>query len=105
MQAGAKAMTSQQDITQFWIDEVGPQGWYDSTEALDQEIRTRFGETWQTAAAGGFQHHFVAGLHDHLVGLGGVFAIDHEAAGLAVLAALKALGADLLNGGLRLTAD
>ncbi|WP_438990115.1 DUF924 family protein [Lentibacter sp.] len=41
------------DVLAFWIDEVGPQGWYNSTEALDETIRSRFLSAWELGAAGG----------------------------------------------------
>ena len=37
------------EITRFWLDEVGPQGWYASTAALDQTIRDRFLAAWEDA--------------------------------------------------------
>lgn len=38
------------DINRFWIEEVGPKGWYERSDALDQQIRDRFLDTWQSAA-------------------------------------------------------
>lgn len=38
-----------QDVRDFWIDEVGPKGWYRQDDALDTEIRDRFGALWQAA--------------------------------------------------------
>ncbi len=46
-------MTTPQEVLAFWIDEVGPEGWYKSDPALDDEIRSRFLDTWQKAKAGG----------------------------------------------------
>jgi uncharacterized protein (DUF924 family) len=43
------------DILTFWLDEVGPKGWYHPTAALDEEIRTRFGAAWEDARGGGAQ--------------------------------------------------
>lgn len=37
----------------WWLDEVGPAGWYAGGEALDGETRTRWLDTWQAAQAGG----------------------------------------------------
>ncbi len=45
-------MASPKEIQTFWIDEVGPEGWYNSSEELDATIQERFGETWEKAAAG-----------------------------------------------------
>ena len=47
-------MQKPEDVLAFWLDEVGPDGWYNSTEALDQEIRDRFQATWQAGCAGKF---------------------------------------------------
>lgn len=45
-------MASPKEILEFWIDEVGQEGWYNSTEALDATIQERFGETWEKAVSG-----------------------------------------------------
>ncbi|MDR6265530.1 DUF924 family protein [Roseobacter sp. N2S] len=45
-------MDKAQTIIKFWIDEVGPAGWYQGTEELDQKIRDRFMEDWDAAKAG-----------------------------------------------------
>lgn len=37
------------DIATFWVDEVGPKGWYSADEALDARIRTRFLPVWEAA--------------------------------------------------------
>jgi uncharacterized protein (DUF924 family) len=39
-------------IIEFWVDEVGPKGWYQGTDALDQSIRDKFMEDWEAAKAG-----------------------------------------------------
>lgn len=41
-----------QSILRFWLDEVGPPGWYAPDAALDATIRGRFAETWQAARQG-----------------------------------------------------
>ena len=41
------------EIVTFWVDEVGPKGWYLVDEALDQQIRDRFEPVWQDAREGG----------------------------------------------------
>jgi len=43
-----------QDIISFWINEVGPKGWYLQSDELDQDIRTRFMEDWNIAKTGGY---------------------------------------------------
>ena len=45
-------MTGPDDILRFWLDEVGPDGWYKGTEALDAETRRRFEPLWQRGAEG-----------------------------------------------------
>jgi len=49
-------MSDAHDIRQFWVEEVGPEGWYNSTEELDATIQERFGEAWERAAAGEYSH-------------------------------------------------
>ena len=34
------------DINRFWLDEVGPKGWYEASDALDAQIRERFMPAW-----------------------------------------------------------
>ena len=46
-------MVSAQDVLAFWLDEVGPSGWYKADDAVDQAIRDRFMSTWERAADGG----------------------------------------------------
>jgi uncharacterized protein (DUF924 family) len=41
-----------QAILDFWLDEVGPKGWYAVDAALDARIRDRFGATWEAARRG-----------------------------------------------------
>ena len=36
----------------FWIDEVGPKGWYKKDEAIDQRIRDNYQALWERAARG-----------------------------------------------------
>lgn len=45
-------MTTPQDILSFWLDEVGPGGWYKQDAALDQAIRDRFGAAYEGAMEG-----------------------------------------------------
>lgn len=44
------------DVLDFWLGEVGPDGWYAAGDALDAECRDRFGEVWQAALDGGLEH-------------------------------------------------
>lgn len=39
-------------IIDFW-ERVGPQGWYNATPELDEQIRSQFQKDWDEAAAGG----------------------------------------------------
>ena len=39
-------------VLSFWIDEVGPGGWYQPGDALDARIRSQFLGLWEDAVAG-----------------------------------------------------
>lgn len=47
-------MTTPQEILEFWLDEIGPKGWYEASDALDAKIRERFLNAWQDANDGKF---------------------------------------------------
>lgn len=47
-------MVTPEDVLAFWLDEVGPQGWYAGGDALDQTCRDRFEGAWQHAIEGGY---------------------------------------------------
>ena len=47
-------MVGPEDVLSFWLDEVGPKGWYMQDDALDQKIRDRFLTTWEAATEGKF---------------------------------------------------
>lgn len=47
-------MVGPEEVLSFWLDEVGPDGWYKQDDALDAEIRTRFLSTWEAACEGKF---------------------------------------------------
>ena len=47
-------MIAPEDVLSFWLDEVGPKGWYQSTDELDAEIRSRFGAAWAHACEGAY---------------------------------------------------
>ena len=47
-------MVGPEEILEFWLDEIGPKGWYEASDALDNKIRDRFEETWQAACEGKF---------------------------------------------------
>lgn len=40
-------MTTPDSILAFWLDEVGPEGWYAKDDALDAAITERFGAAWK----------------------------------------------------------
>ena len=44
------------DVLDFWLGEVGPDGWYAGGEALDVECRNRFSDLWQAAFDQGLEH-------------------------------------------------
>lgn len=43
------------DIIEFWLSQVGPKGWYVSSEELDQTIRDRYTALWNEALNGHLQ--------------------------------------------------
>ncbi|MEP2641675.1 DUF924 family protein [Roseobacter sp.] len=47
-------MVGPNDILNFWLDEIGPDGWYKQSDALDAAIRTRFKGAWDGANEGRF---------------------------------------------------
>ena len=44
------------EILDYWLGEVGPDGWYAGGAALDADIRDRFLDVWQAAREGGLEH-------------------------------------------------
>lgn len=44
------------EVLEFWLGDVGPEGWYAGGEALDDECRARFMDLWQAAHEGGLEH-------------------------------------------------
>lgn len=49
-------MSDPEEVLDFWLGEVGPEGWYAGGEALDADIRGRFEGLWRAAAEGGLDH-------------------------------------------------
>ncbi|WOI57146.1 DUF924 family protein [Palleronia sp. LCG004] len=39
-------MSQAEEIIRFWVEEVGPKGWYAVDDDLDRTIRERFGDLW-----------------------------------------------------------
>ena len=46
-------MSTPEEVLAFWLDEVGPEGWYKGGAELDETCRDRFADTWDSAAEGG----------------------------------------------------
>ena len=44
------------EVLDFWLGEVGPEGWYAGGAGLDAQCRDRFGDLWQAAREGGLDH-------------------------------------------------
>lgn len=40
-----------ESVLGFWLEEIGPGGWYAASEATDAALRARFGATWEAARA------------------------------------------------------
>ena len=45
-------MMDPEDVLAYWLDEVGPEGWYKGGDALDAEIKDKFLTTWKAAESG-----------------------------------------------------
>lgn len=46
-------MSTPDEVLAYWLDEVGPEGWYAGGDELDAAIRDRFDEAWDRAFEGG----------------------------------------------------
>ncbi len=44
------------EVLDFWLNEIGPKGWYAGGAAVDNACRDRFGDLWQAAHDGGLEH-------------------------------------------------
>lgn len=49
-------MSDPVEVLDFWLHEIGPEGWYAGGEEIDTLCRERFGDLWQAAADGGLDH-------------------------------------------------
>ena len=45
-------MTTPEDVLAYWLDEVGPSGWYAGGDDLDADIRKKFQDAWVRASKG-----------------------------------------------------
>jgi uncharacterized protein (DUF924 family) len=45
-------MVTPENILNYWLDEVGPKGWYQGSDELDAQIRDKFLDSWQGAMEG-----------------------------------------------------
>ena len=45
-------MKTPQEVLSFWLDEVGPKGWYNPSKELDKSVQDEFQETWERACEG-----------------------------------------------------
>jgi uncharacterized protein (DUF924 family) len=46
-------MVGSQEVLEFWLDRVGPKGWYAADDAVDAEISKTFMPAWEAARDGG----------------------------------------------------
>lgn len=44
------------EVLEFWLAEIGPDGWYAGGAAIDAACRDGFADLWQAADAGGLEH-------------------------------------------------
>ncbi len=52
-----RAMSDPEDVLDYWLGEVGPEGWYaGGRRAGRARSATRFADLWQAAAGGGLDH-------------------------------------------------
>jgi len=49
-------MSDPVEVLDFWLGEIGPEGWYAGGAEIDATIRDRFGDLWQAAHEGGLDH-------------------------------------------------
>jgi uncharacterized protein (DUF924 family) len=43
-------------VLDFWLGDLGPDGWYAGSDEIDSLCRDRFLDLWQAARAGGLEH-------------------------------------------------
>lgn len=47
-------MANPEEILSYWLDDVGPEGWYKGGAALDEQVRDRFEDDWTKAVEGSY---------------------------------------------------
>ena len=47
--------TTAQEVLDFWLNEVGSDGWYETNPALDGRIRERYLDLWEAARRGAYR--------------------------------------------------
>ncbi len=47
-------MTQPEEILEYWLDDIGEAGWYEASDALDVDIRSRFAAAWDGATTGAY---------------------------------------------------
>jgi uncharacterized protein (DUF924 family) len=95
-------MVGPQEVLEFWLDRVGPDGWYKADDAIDAEITERFKPAWEAVRDGGLSMWltYPSGALAYLVvtdqfsrnmfrGDAKAFAMDHAALAVAKLAINK----------------
>lgn len=51
---GRGIVASSEEVLKFWLDDIGPEGWYNQSDALDKAVHERFSEALKGAASGRF---------------------------------------------------
>lgn len=49
-------MSDPVEVLDFWLGDIGPEGWYLGSEEIDDEIAVRFGDLLQALADDGLEH-------------------------------------------------
>ena len=49
-------MSDPVSVLDYWLNKVGPDGWYAGGEALDDDVRARWQDLWEAAERGGLDH-------------------------------------------------
>lgn len=88
-------MSDPVEVLDFWLGEVGPDGWYAGGEVLDRECRMRFLDLWQAAQDGGLEHWIdgAAGTLAYLVICDQLARNMHRGSALAFATDARALAA------------